>query len=147
MHKRLLLSRELVTGVILLVENRTDLNFSIAAEELSQLLGNRLIERVDSSVSPGFYYYRDNAVWKVMRLYDDCQGAFLVSIKPRTNEGSEYEVLNDGKHGWYVHSTLTYAFSAFSLKLLYSLGSRLGLKSFSNPLCTLSNTDCLQYFL
>ena len=80
--------------------------FSRDAKALLHAWGNSWIETTDLKISPGPYFYTNNALWEVMRLYDDYQGTFLVSIRPSAAEETTYEILNDGKHGWYVQSSL-----------------------------------------
>ena len=75
-----------------------------------------------------------------MRLYDDSQGAFLVSIRPQIDEDRKYEILNDGKHGWYVHFTLIHPFLSFLVPVMSDLVPRIDLKSFWYPDQTVPNT-------
>ena len=86
--------------MILSPRNHPHVNISKDAESLLQSWGNDWIEIVDSALSPGPYFYKDNALLQVMRLYADVKGAFLVSIRRQMDDDCTYEILNDGKHGW-----------------------------------------------
>ena len=68
--------------------------------KLLESWGNIWMDETYLALSPGPYFYKDNALWQVMRLYDDHQGAFLVSTKSGNGKDSTYDILNDGKHGW-----------------------------------------------
>lgn len=98
--KSMIFLREFVKDVILLCNNNPSVNLSKEAEKLLQSWGNRCIAQGYYELTPGPYYYKDNALWQVMRLYEDYQGAFLISIKPEMGEEGKYEILNDGNHGW-----------------------------------------------
>ncbi|KAL8899111.1 MAG: hypothetical protein Q9207_006362 [Kuettlingeria erythrocarpa] len=108
------LRQEFAKGV-LLKSNGTNVKVSPKAEMLLSSWGNKWIERLQTAdaVHPGPYFYKDNALWEALRLYDDTQGAFLISTKPTKQKGQfgicnqgvltidrPTDVLNDGKHGW-----------------------------------------------
>ncbi|KAL9589174.1 MAG: hypothetical protein Q9203_002024 [Teloschistes exilis] len=60
------------------------------------------IETLAVNVPPGPYFYKNNALWQVLRLFDDHQGALFVSLRPA--EDGAYAILNDGSHGWSCRS-------------------------------------------
>ncbi|KAL8948507.1 MAG: hypothetical protein Q9222_005310 [Ikaeria aurantiellina] len=95
------LTKDFVNGVVLQDIDSSDVDISSEAEALLKSWGNDWIIKSSTSVSipPGAYLLRKNALWQVLRLYDDHQGAFLVSMQG-ANEDGAHEVLNDGKHGW-----------------------------------------------
>ncbi|KAI4200446.1 MAG: hypothetical protein LQ350_003894 [Teloschistes chrysophthalmus] len=87
---------------ILLQPNGTAANFSSEAKALLKSWGNSWIKTLAVTVPPGPYFYKDNTLWQVLRLFDDHQGAFLVSLRP-ADDGA-YALLNDGSHGWSCNS-------------------------------------------
>ncbi|KAI4092830.1 MAG: hypothetical protein L6R37_007510 [Teloschistes peruensis] len=91
------LRQEFAKG-ILLQPNVTAASFSSGAKALLNSWGNSWIQTLAVTVPPGPYFYKDNALWQVLRLFDDHQGAFLVSLRPA--EDGAYTLLNDGSHGW-----------------------------------------------
>lgn len=64
---------------ILLQPSGTDTKSSFEAKALLKSWGNSWIDTLQAGVivPPGPYFYKDNALWQVLRLYDDYQGAFL----------------------------------------------------------------------
>lgn len=83
------LRQEFAKG-ILLQSNRTKVKVSREAEMLLRSWGNAwiVIFEIADAVHPGPYFYKDNTLWEAIRLYDDTQGAFLISIKPTKEKGS-----------------------------------------------------------
>ena len=93
--------REFAKGIIFTAESEDRLPEE--SRELLEAWGNvwMRVGLTDAKLPLGPYFYKDNALWNVARLYDDTQGAFVVAVKPK---GISYEILNDGKHGWYGNS-------------------------------------------
>ncbi len=82
------------------------LNGSISSEvrSLLQGWGTDWVEHVSKDshkFQPGPHIAVGKALWRVSRLYDDIQNTFLITVKGPNTDG-EFELLNDGKHGWYV---------------------------------------------
>lgn len=93
--------REFAKGIIFTAESEDQLPED--SRELLKSWGNvwMKVGLTDSRLPPGPYFYKDNALWNVARLYDDTQGAFVIAVQPK---GMSYQILNDGKHSWYGNS-------------------------------------------
>ncbi|KAL9607349.1 MAG: hypothetical protein Q9167_007729 [Letrouitia subvulpina] len=88
------LSQEFVKGV-LLQSSGTDIKISLEVEALLRSLGNSWIDKLPATVivPAGPYFYKNNALWQILRLYDNDLGAFFVSIRP-TNEDGNFDVFD-----------------------------------------------------
>lgn len=95
------LSQNFVKG-ILLQSSGAGAKISLEAKALLKSWGNSWIDTLPAAfvVPPGPYFYKNNTLWQFLRLYDDYQGAFLVSVRP-TNE--------DGKYGTHFLSSFLVA--------------------------------------
>ena len=98
--------REFSKRLILIDHHDKDVLISKEANTLLDSWGGFWIDGEGLSVRPGPYFYQDNTLYEVMRLYDDEQGAFMISVKPDVQERGKFEIMNDGKHGWYVYFSI-----------------------------------------
>ena len=82
------LSQSFAKG-LLLRSNGTEIEITSEAEALLDSWGNRWIHKLqaEAAIPPGPYFYQDNALWKVLRLYDDYQGTFVLATKPKDEDG------------------------------------------------------------
>ncbi|KAG8529751.1 uncharacterized protein KY384_005232 [Bacidia gigantensis] len=100
------LSQSFAQGV-LLTSNGTEIEIAPEAKALLNSWGNHWIDTLQGGVAipPGPYYFKNNALWKALRLYDDHQGAFVLATTKATDEDGKYGVLNS--HALAVPSRLS----------------------------------------
>ena len=75
---------------ILLRTNGSEIKISSEAQDILDSWGSRWVGRLEAGIAipAGPYYAKSNALWKVLRLYDDDQGTFVVSTKPADEDGT-----------------------------------------------------------
>ncbi|KAK4696739.1 hypothetical protein P7C71_g1241, partial [Lecanoromycetidae sp. Uapishka_2] len=96
---------EFLSGIVF-VGPAIEENTSPEVDSLLQRWGTTWTKYVladSNSYQGGPHLTVGKALWRVFRLYDDVQNAFLITVKGPNKEG-KYELLNDGKHGWQCSS-------------------------------------------
>ncbi|KAF2007617.1 amidase signature enzyme [Amniculicola lignicola CBS 123094] len=88
-------------GTVLLVRKG---NFDLTFTSVRTRWGTSIVQSVQvhegtqTTLVTGPYLIHYGRLWQVLRLYDDVQKAFLVTLRPRLD--GTFTCLNDGEHGW-----------------------------------------------
>ncbi|KAL8833573.1 MAG: hypothetical protein Q9170_004188 [Blastenia crenularia] len=92
---------------ILLQSNGADIKISPEASTLLRSWGNRWVDRLPATITvpQGPYIYKKNALWQVLRLYNDDQRTFVIPVRP---------TIEDGEYGTYILN------SCYAAKTFYS---------------------------